>query len=64
MLVASADLDEQTVYKIIDAIYSNKKHLKRAHPALASFAVDAIQKNDIGIQLHPGAVKYFSEHGL
>jgi TRAP transporter TAXI family solute receptor len=64
MLVASADLDEQTVYKIIDAIYSNQKHLKRAHPALSSFNMGAIQKNDIGIQLHPGAAKYFSEHGL
>ena len=64
MLVASADLDEQTVYKIIDAIYSNQKHLKRAHPALSSFTLDAARKNDIGIKLHPGAVKYFSEHGF
>ena len=64
MLVASADLDEQTVYKIIDAIYSNQKRLKRAHPALSSFTLDAARKNDIGIQLHPGAVKYFSEHGF
>ncbi len=64
ILVASADLDEQTVYKIIDAIYSNQKHLKRAHPALSSFTLDAARKNDIGIQLHPGAAKYFSEHGL
>jgi TRAP transporter TAXI family solute receptor len=64
MLVASADLDEQTVYKILDAIYSNQKHLKRAHPALASFTVDAKQKNDIGIQLHPGAVKYISEQAF
>lgn len=64
MLVASADLDEQTVYKIIDAIYSNQKHLKRAHPALASFTVDLKQKSDIGIQLHPGAVKFISEQAF
>ncbi len=64
MLVASADLDEQTVYKIIDAIYSTQKHLKSAHPALSSFTLDAARKNDIGIQLHPGAAKYFSEHGF
>jgi TRAP transporter TAXI family solute receptor len=64
MLVASADLDEQTVYKIIDAIYRNQKHLKRAHPALSSFTLDAARKNDIGIQLHPGAARYFSEHGF
>jgi len=64
VLVTSTNLDEQTVYKIVDAIYSNQKHLKRAHPALSSFTVDAAQRNDVGIQLHPGAAKYFSEHGF
>jgi TRAP-type uncharacterized transport system substrate-binding protein len=64
LLVASADLDEQTVYKIIDAIYNNQNHLKRAHPALSSFTLDATPKNDIGILLHPGAARYFSEHGM
>lgn len=63
-LIASADLDEQTAYKIIDAIYSNRKQLNRAHPALSSFTLDAAQKYDVGIPLHPGAAKYFSEHGL
>jgi len=63
-LVASEDLDEQTVYKIIDAIYSNRKHLKRAHPALSSFTVAAARKSDAGIRLHPGAAKYLLEHGL
>ncbi len=63
-LIASSDLDEQTVYKIIDAIYSNQKQLKRSHPTLSSFALDAKQKNDIGIHLHPGAVKYISEHAF
>ena len=64
MLVASEDLDEQTVYKIMDAIYSNPKRLKSAHPALSLFAVDAARKNDAGAQPHPGAAKYFSEHGM
>jgi TRAP transporter TAXI family solute receptor len=64
MLVASEDLDEQTVYKIMDAIYSNRKRLQSAHPALSSFTVQSAGKNDTGIQPHPGAAKYFSEHGL
>jgi len=45
-------------------IHSNQKHLKRAHPALSSFTVDAARKKDVGIQLHPGAAKYFTEHGF
>jgi TRAP transporter TAXI family solute receptor len=64
MLVASEDLDEQTVYQIIDAIDSNRKRLQSAHPALSSFAVRSAGKNDTEIQPHPGAARYFSEHGL
>jgi hypothetical protein len=64
MLVASEDLDEETVYKIIDAIYSNRERLKGAHPSLSLFSVGAAQKSATGIQLHLGAAKYFREHGM
>ncbi|UCH20439.1 MAG: TAXI family TRAP transporter solute-binding subunit [Deltaproteobacteria bacterium] len=63
-LVTSDALDAQTVYKIIDVIYKNQKRLRGAHQAFSSFTVRATQKNDAGIQAHPGAVKFFSEHGL
>ena len=62
LLVASEDLDAETVYKIIDAIYSNQKRLTIAHPTLSLFSVDTTQKSTAGIQLHPGAAKFFSEH--
>ena len=64
MLVASEDLDEGTVYQIIDAIYSKRERLKSAHPSLSLFSVGAAQKSATGIQLHPGAGKYFREHGM
>jgi len=64
MLVAAEDLDEQTVYKIMDAIYSNPNRLKSAHPALSLFAADTARKIDAGAQPHAGAAKYFSEHGM
>jgi TRAP transporter TAXI family solute receptor len=64
MLVASEDLDEQTVYKIMDAIYNSPKRIKSAHPALSLFAEDTERKTDAGAQFHSGAVKYFSEHGM
>lgn len=62
MLVASSDLDEETVYKIIEAIDENKKRLASAHPALSLFSVDTAQKSADRIQLHPGAANYFAEH--
>jgi len=60
LLVASEDLDEETVYKILDAISSNQKRLTSAHPSLSLFSVDTAQKSAGVIQLHPGAVQYFA----
>ncbi|MGD2272347.1 MAG: TAXI family TRAP transporter solute-binding subunit, partial [Desulfobacterales bacterium] len=64
MLAASDALDEQTVYEIIDVIHRNQKRLRRAHPALSSFTVRPAQQKDAGIYAHPGAARFFSEHGL
>jgi uncharacterized protein len=61
MLVVSEDFDEESAYKIIDAIYNNRERLKGAHPALSLFPADVVQKSADGIQLHRGAAKYFSE---
>ena len=62
MLVASEDLDEETVYKIIAAIDKNQDRLANAHPALSFFSVDTAQKGAAGLQLHSGAAKYYSEN--
>lgn len=64
MLVASEDLDEQIVYKIIDAVYRNRQRLKRTHPAIMPLSEEGRVRNHIGLKLHPGAVKYFLEHGM
>lgn len=62
VLVASADLDDQTVYAITKAIEDNHKRLQSGHPALLSSAAEIDQNKIVGLQLHPGAVKYFSEN--
>ncbi len=62
ILVASKDLDEETVYKIIDAIDSNQKRLSSAHPALSLFSLKTARESTLGIELHQGAAKYFSTH--
>jgi TRAP transporter TAXI family solute receptor len=63
VLVVSQDFDTETVYSILDAIYSNRQRFENAHPALSLFKLEANRKSYVGIQLHPGAEKYFSEHG-
>jgi len=62
MLVASSDLDQETVYKIMEAIDKNKKRLAAAHPALSLFSVETARKSASGIKLHPGSARYLSDH--
>jgi TRAP transporter TAXI family solute receptor len=62
MLVASEDLDPEVVYQIIEAIDKNKTYLEGIHQSLGLFFTDKDQKNPDGLQFHPGAVRYLSEH--
>ena len=62
LLVSSRSLDDAVVYGIMDALYSSRKQLENAHPALTGFADKATGDTEIGLAPHPGAVKYFSEN--
>lgn len=62
LLVASADLDNETVYKIVEVLDRNQKQLTAAHPALALFSVATARKSAPGIKFHPGAAQYYAEH--
>jgi TRAP transporter TAXI family solute receptor len=62
LLVASQDLDQEIVYEVLDAIFSNPKRLFNAHPALSLQKPDTIKINRMGIPLHAGAVNYFSRN--
>jgi len=64
MLVASGDLDDQTVYNIVGALYGQQQILTRAHPALSHIGDKKLEKEIISLPLHPGAVKYFTEKGM
>ena len=64
MLIASGDLDDQTVHRIIGALYEQQQKLTRAHPALSDITAQKVEKEQMGLPLHPGAVKYFTEKGL
>ena len=63
-LVTSDSLDQKTVYNLLSALYRDRKYLTTAHPALGALSGSSSEKPGSGIKLHPGAVKFFSEHGL
>ncbi|MGD6841685.1 TAXI family TRAP transporter solute-binding subunit [Bacillus infantis] len=61
MLVVSNDLSEDTVYDITKAIFENTDKITHAKGKLIT-AESAL--NGVGIEVHPGAQKYFDEKGV
>ncbi|WP_255437601.1 TAXI family TRAP transporter solute-binding subunit [Thalassobacillus sp. CUG 92003] len=61
MLVAHADLSEDTVYNMTQAIFENTDKIQhqKGEQISAESALDGV-----GIELHPGAKKYFDEKGI
>ena len=62
-LIASGSLDEETAFKITEALDKNQQNLRSAHPALSTFTVETAPKRTSGIQRHPGAETYLLSHG-
>jgi TRAP transporter TAXI family solute receptor len=64
VLVASADMSDDTAYKIVKTILEKRDELKLVHKA-AGEIVAANQKNAATpVAFHPGALKYFKEKGI
>ncbi|MCG6893623.1 MAG: TAXI family TRAP transporter solute-binding subunit [Desulfobacteraceae bacterium] len=63
MLAARADLEEDIVYKILGAVYSDLDQLKKAHDKFKDISMETGLVG-MPIPLHPGAEKYFKEKGV
>src|SRR5699024_1409980 len=61
MLAVTEELSEDTVYDITSAIYENADQMSHAK---AEFITLENALDGIGIDLHPGAEKYFKEKGV
>jgi TRAP transporter TAXI family solute receptor len=61
MLVVSSEMSETTVYNITQAIFENLDLVAHAKAQLMS-SEHAVLGN--GIEIHPGAVKYYTEKGI
>jgi uncharacterized protein len=62
-LVSSADVKDEVVYQLVKSVFDNFDTFRKLHPAL-----NHLRKEDMllgnSAPLHPGAIKYYKEHGL
>lgn len=63
LLVARADLPEETVYQVTKAIMSNYEELKAVHSTGKYWTLERTLK-DFPLPFHPGAIRYFKEVGV
>lgn len=64
LLCVRSDMDEDLVYELTSILYENTAALKEMHPALSAMSRKGFMYNELPIPLHPGAQRFYKEHGL
>jgi TRAP transporter TAXI family solute receptor len=59
-LNSSAKVADDVVYKAVKAIYENKQDLVATFPPYSTFDPKTMAKPRVGIEFHPGAVKFYT----
>ncbi len=63
-LVTSEEVDEETVYQVVKAVFENFDQFKGLHPAFENLEKEQMASEGLSAPLHPGAERYFEEAGL
>src|SRR5699024_10690862 len=64
LLLASPDLDEDTVYELTKLIHENNDYLVDQHSSFKDTTLENAVEGLGNIPLHPGAEKYYKEEGV
>jgi TRAP-type uncharacterized transport system substrate-binding protein len=64
LLQVGAKVSNAVAYKSAKALHQNKKALVAAHGVFRGFKPKLIAKQGLGVEYHPGAIKYYKEAGL
>jgi len=64
ILVANANMDDKTAYNIVKTIFDKRQDLINVHKSATFFKLENQKNSATPIPFHPGAVKYFAEHGI
>lgn len=63
-VVASKNLSEDLVYKMVKAAHENFADQVAAYPSIKGENLSALTLDTCTVPLHPGAIKYYKEKGL
>jgi TRAP transporter TAXI family solute receptor len=63
LLMVRADMDEALAHDVIALMFEHKKELAEVHPSAEKLELEDAQKVVEGVELHPGAARYYDEAG-
>lgn len=63
-VVASAKMDPEAVYRVVQAVFGNLEHFRKLHPAFGDLDPGAMVTDGLSAPLHEGAIRYYKEQGL
>ncbi len=62
--VSSSDIDDETAYAIVKAVFGDLEKLKRLHPALGHLLPGRMIRDGLSAPIHPGAIRFYRERGM
>lgn len=62
-MVSSSQVDQDTVYEVVKAVFENIDRFRKLHPAFANLDPEKMIKNNLSAPLHEGAKRYYKEKG-
>ncbi len=64
LLVTNQNMDDKTAYNIVKTIFDRRDDLIRVHKEAENIKLANQKTEASSIPWHPGAIKYFAEHGV
>ena len=64
ILVANQNMNEQTAYNVVKALFENREDLIRVHKEANNIKLENQKESASPAPWHPGAIKYLSEKGV
>jgi TRAP-type uncharacterized transport system substrate-binding protein len=64
LLVVHQNMDDQTAYKIVKAVFDHREELIRVHKEAENIKLENQKTEASSIPWHPAAIKFFAEKGI
>ena len=64
LIIVGSKMADEIAYRSVKALYGNKKGSVAGHGVLRGFSPKLMGKKGIGVDYHPGAVKFYKEAGI